>query len=74
MTGPALPFPRALPACPFRIFEEPKNELVVPGRASDHISIACDSNALQDMVNALGPATAGFQPSCAAVGPIFGNV
>jgi hypothetical protein len=42
--------------------------------ASDHISIACDSNALQDMVNALGPATAGFQPSCAAVGPIFGNV
>jgi triacylglycerol esterase/lipase EstA (alpha/beta hydrolase family) len=42
--------------------------------ASDHISIPYDSNALADMINALGPDTAGFQPSCAAVGPIFGNV
>ena len=42
--------------------------------ASDHISIAYDSNALQDMINALGPDSPGFQPSCAAVGPIFGNV
>lgn len=42
--------------------------------ASDHISIAYDSNALQDMINALGPDDSGFQPSCAAVGPIIGNV
>jgi len=42
--------------------------------ASDHISIAYDSNALQDMINALGPDDPGFQPACAAVGPIFGNV
>jgi triacylglycerol esterase/lipase EstA (alpha/beta hydrolase family) len=42
--------------------------------ASDHLSIAYDSNALQDMVNALGPDDAGFQPTCAAVGAIFGNV
>src|SRR3984957_21014955 len=41
---------------------------------SDHISIAYDSNALQDMVNALGADNPSFQPSCAAVGPIFGNV
>ena len=33
-----------------------------------------DSNALQDMINALGPDRPGFQPCCAAVGPIFGNV
>jgi len=42
--------------------------------ASDHLSIAYDSNALQDVINALGPDTAGFQPSCAAVGPLLGNV
>lgn len=42
--------------------------------ASDHISIPYDSNALQDMINALGPDTASFQPTCAAVGAIFGNV
>jgi triacylglycerol esterase/lipase EstA (alpha/beta hydrolase family) len=42
--------------------------------ASDHLSIAYDSNALQDMINALGADSAGFQPSCAAVGPILGNV
>jgi triacylglycerol esterase/lipase EstA (alpha/beta hydrolase family) len=42
--------------------------------ASDHVSIAYDSNALQDMVNALGADDPAFQPSCAAVGPIFGNV
>jgi triacylglycerol esterase/lipase EstA (alpha/beta hydrolase family) len=41
---------------------------------SDHISIPYDSNALQDMINALGPDDPGFQPSCAAVGPITGNV
>ncbi len=45
-----------------------------PQDASDHISIVYDSNALQDMVNALGADTAGFQPACAAVGPIIGNV
>jgi triacylglycerol esterase/lipase EstA (alpha/beta hydrolase family) len=42
--------------------------------ASDHLSIAYDSNALQDVVNELGPDNAGFQPSCAAVGPLLGNV
>jgi triacylglycerol esterase/lipase EstA (alpha/beta hydrolase family) len=42
--------------------------------ASDHLSIAYDSNALQDMINALGPDDPTFQPTCAAVGPIFGNV
>lgn len=42
--------------------------------ASDHISIPYDSNALQDMVNALGPDNPNFQPTCAAVGPIDGNV
>jgi triacylglycerol esterase/lipase EstA (alpha/beta hydrolase family) len=42
--------------------------------ASDHLSIGYDSNALQDMVNALGPDAPGFQPTCAAVGAIFGNV
>ena len=41
---------------------------------SDHISIPYDSNALQDMINALGPDSPGFQPSCASVGPIIGNV
>lgn len=42
--------------------------------ASDHLSIGYDSNALQDVVNALGPDSPGFRPACAAVGPIFGNV
>jgi len=42
--------------------------------ASDHLSIAYDSNALQDVVNALGPDNPGFQPACAAVGPLLGNV
>ena len=45
-----------------------------PQDASDHISIPYDSNALQDMINALGPDTAGFQPTCASVGAIIGNV
>jgi triacylglycerol esterase/lipase EstA (alpha/beta hydrolase family) len=45
-----------------------------PQDASDHISIPYDSNALQDMVNALGPDQAGFRPACAAVGAITGNV
>ena len=39
-----------------------------PQDASDHISIPYDSNALQDMINALGPDSSGFQPSCASVG------
>jgi triacylglycerol esterase/lipase EstA (alpha/beta hydrolase family) len=45
-----------------------------PQDASDHLSIGYDSNALQDMINALGPDSPGFQPACAAVGPVFGNV
>src|SRR5262249_50287699 len=42
--------------------------------SSDHISIPYDSNALQDVLNALGADSPGFQPQCASVGPIFGNV
>ena len=45
-----------------------------PQDRSDHISIPYDSNALQDMINALGPDSVGFQPTCASVGPIIGNV
>jgi triacylglycerol esterase/lipase EstA (alpha/beta hydrolase family) len=45
-----------------------------PQDGSDHLSIAYDSNALQDMINALGPDAQDFQPACASVGPIFGNV
>jgi triacylglycerol esterase/lipase EstA (alpha/beta hydrolase family) len=45
-----------------------------PQDGSDHISIPYDSNALQDMINALGPDSTSFQPTCAAVGPIIGNV
>jgi triacylglycerol esterase/lipase EstA (alpha/beta hydrolase family) len=42
--------------------------------ASDHISIPYDSNALQDVVNALGADSPNFQPQCAAVGALDGNV
>jgi len=45
-----------------------------PQDASDHLSIGYDSNALQYMINALGADSPGFQPTCAAVGPVFGNV
>jgi triacylglycerol esterase/lipase EstA (alpha/beta hydrolase family) len=45
-----------------------------PKDASDHVSIPYDSNALQDIINALGPDSPRFRPACAAVGPIFGNV
>jgi pimeloyl-ACP methyl ester carboxylesterase len=45
-----------------------------PQDASDHISISYDSNALQDMINALGGDQPGFQPACASVRPIIGNV
>jgi len=45
-----------------------------PQDGSDHLSIAYDSNALQDMINALGADSPTFQPACASVGAIFGNV
>jgi triacylglycerol esterase/lipase EstA (alpha/beta hydrolase family) len=45
-----------------------------PQDASDHISIPYDSNALADVVNALGTDSPTFVPSCQAVGPVFGNV
>jgi triacylglycerol esterase/lipase EstA (alpha/beta hydrolase family) len=45
-----------------------------PQDASDHLSIGYDSNALQDVINALGPDSPSFQPACAVVGPIFGNI
>ena len=41
---------------------------------SDHLSIPYDSNALADMINALGPDSANFVPDCQPVGPIDGNV
>jgi triacylglycerol esterase/lipase EstA (alpha/beta hydrolase family) len=41
---------------------------------SDHLSIPYDSNALQDVANALGADNPSFQPSCASVGPLLGNV
>jgi hypothetical protein len=40
---------------------------------SDHLSIAYDSDALQDMINAPGSDNPDFQPSYAAVGPLIGN-
>jgi triacylglycerol esterase/lipase EstA (alpha/beta hydrolase family) len=45
-----------------------------PQDHSDHLSIGYDSNALQDVINALGPDSPDFQPTCAAVGPVVGNV
>ncbi len=45
-----------------------------PQDHSDHLSIPYDSNALQDVANALGPDDPSFVPSCASVGPLFGNV
>jgi triacylglycerol esterase/lipase EstA (alpha/beta hydrolase family) len=45
-----------------------------PQDGSDHLSIPYDSNALADMINALGPDSANFVPNCQSVGPIFGNV
>jgi triacylglycerol esterase/lipase EstA (alpha/beta hydrolase family) len=41
---------------------------------SDHLSIPYDSNALQDVANALGADNPSFRPSCAWVGPLIGNV
>jgi len=41
---------------------------------SDHLSIAYDSKALQDVINALGSDNPGFQPACASAGPLIGNV
>jgi hypothetical protein len=45
-----------------------------PQDHSDHLSIGYDSNALQDVVNALGPDSPAFQPTCAAAGALIGNV
>jgi triacylglycerol esterase/lipase EstA (alpha/beta hydrolase family) len=45
-----------------------------PQDASDHLSIPYDSNALQDVINALGADNPDFQPNCTAVGPLLGNV
>jgi triacylglycerol esterase/lipase EstA (alpha/beta hydrolase family) len=45
-----------------------------PQDHSDHLSIGYDSNALQDVINALGPDSPDFQPACASVGPLIGNV
>ena len=45
-----------------------------PQDGSDHLSIPYDSNALADMINALGPDSVNFVPNCRSVGPIVGNV
>jgi triacylglycerol esterase/lipase EstA (alpha/beta hydrolase family) len=45
-----------------------------PQDRSDHLSIPYDSNALADMINALGVDSADFVPDCQSVGPIDGNV
>jgi triacylglycerol esterase/lipase EstA (alpha/beta hydrolase family) len=45
-----------------------------PQDGSDHISIPYDSNALADMINALGADSVKFVPDCQSVGPIDGNV
>jgi len=45
-----------------------------PQDHSDHLSIGYDSNALQDVINALGADSPDFQPTCASVGPLIGNV
>lgn len=45
-----------------------------PQDHSDHLSIPYDANALQDVVNALGPDSPTFQPVCSFVGPLIGNV
>jgi triacylglycerol esterase/lipase EstA (alpha/beta hydrolase family) len=42
--------------------------------ASDHLSIVYDSNALQDVLNALGTDNPKFRPACATVRPLIGNV
>lgn len=44
-----------------------------PQDHSDHLSIIYDSNALQDIENALGANSPTFQPTCASVGPLLGN-
>lgn len=41
---------------------------------SDHLSIPYDSNALQDVANALGADNPSFEPSCTSVSPLIGNV
>ena len=52
--------------------------ITLQSRAHKTTAITCphpyDANALQDMINALGPDKGTSQPACAAVGPIFGNV
>jgi triacylglycerol esterase/lipase EstA (alpha/beta hydrolase family) len=45
-----------------------------PQDGSDHLSIPYDSNALADMINAVGPDSTNFVPNCQPVGPIVGNV
>jgi triacylglycerol esterase/lipase EstA (alpha/beta hydrolase family) len=40
---------------------------------TDHLGIPYDTNALQDVVNALGPATANFQPVCGLALPLIGS-
>jgi hypothetical protein len=40
---------------------------------SDHLGIIYDANALQDVMNVLGPDEPGFKPSCVPTPPVIGS-
>jgi hypothetical protein len=44
-----------------------------PADGTDHLGIAYDTVALQDVVNALGPAKPGFEPDCGLTLPLIGT-
>lgn len=44
-----------------------------PADGTDHLGIAYDAVALQDVVNALGPDTPGFAPRCGLTLPLIGS-
>jgi triacylglycerol esterase/lipase EstA (alpha/beta hydrolase family) len=44
-----------------------------PADATDHLGIAYDTTALQDVVNALGPDSPGFEPVCGLSLPLIGT-
>jgi triacylglycerol esterase/lipase EstA (alpha/beta hydrolase family) len=44
-----------------------------PADGTDHLGIAYDTVALQDVVNALGPDTPGFEPQCGLTLPLIGT-
>ena len=44
-----------------------------PADGTDHLGIAYDTVAIQDVVNALGPDSPGFQPACGLTLPVIGT-